>query len=285
MNIYIVIIIQQLIASGTHLVSKSVTHNVDPVVLTFLRGIISIVAFSIIFFFRKENRINKADIPLLLWLSFIAVPINQFFYLYGMKYTLAANGALLYATTPAFVLVLSNFILREKMTIKKISGVIVAFIGVLVVVFEKGLDFSSDYFFGNVMVLIAVLAWALYAIQGKKLIIKYGAIRISSLTVLIGGILFIPLGIYNSLKFDFSIVVPSDWIGILYLSIFTSIISYIMWYYAIGKLDTTKVAVFTNAQPIFTTILAVLFLHQPVSTTFITGGIVTIAGVYLTQMK
>ena len=97
--------------------------------------------------------------------------MNQFLYLYGIKFTLASNGALLYATTPALILILSYFMLSEALTRKKILGVFIAFIGVAIVMFERGIDFKSDYFYGNVMIFLAVIAWALFAIQGKKLVI------------------------------------------------------------------------------------------------------------------
>ena len=286
MNIYIVMLIQQLVASGTHLIAKTVTRTVDPMALTFVRGVISASALAALFYIReKKIKIQKEDYARMVWLSFVAIPINQFLYLYGMKFTLAANGALLYATTPAFVLVLSHFILGEKLSLYKIIGVIVAFIGVLLIVFERGVDFSSDYFFGNVMILIAVVAWALYGVQGKKLIAKYGAFHVSALTVIGGAILFVPLGTASMFWFDITEISGGDWFGILYLALGTSVVGYVLWYYAIGKFDTTKVAVFANAQPILTTILAVIFLHQPISTIFIVGGIITIIGVLLTQLK
>ncbi len=286
MNIYVVMLIQQLIASGTHLIAKTVTRDVDPMSLTFIRGVIAAGVLSVIFIIReKKIRIQKEDYLLVIWISFIAIPINQFFYLYGMKFTLAANGALLYATTPAFVLVFSRFLLGESLTKYKVLGVAVAFIGVSIVIFERGVDFSSDYFFGNVMILIAVVAWSLYGIQGKKLIAKYGAFHVSSLTVMCGAILFVPPGVASLTWFDVTTISASNWIGILYLALGTSVVSYILWYYAIGKYDTTKVAVFANAQPIFTAILAVIILGQPLTSTFVIGGVITIAGVLLTQKK
>lgn len=286
MNIYVVMLIQQLIASGTHLVAKTVTRDVDAMTLTFIRGIISAGALSILFVIREKRiRIEKKDIRLMIWLSLLAIPVNQFFYLYGMKFTLAANGALLYATTPAFVLVFSRMMLGEELTVAKVLGVTIAFAGVSIVIFEHGIDFSSDYFFGNVMILIGVIAWALYAIQGKKLINRYGSFHVSALTIIGGALLFVPPGTASFFWFDIASISTPNWFGILYLALGTSVIGYVLWYYAIGKFDTTKVAVFSNAQPILTAIMAVIFLHQPITPHFVLGGVITIAGVLLTQVK
>ncbi|MDP1677687.1 MAG: DMT family transporter, partial [Bacteroidota bacterium] len=198
MNIYIIIIIQQMLAGGTHLVAKTVTQEVNPIPLTFLRNCISLLAMLIMFFAREKRiKVEKKDLKQLLWLSFLAVPLNQFLYLYGIKFTLASNGALLYATTPALILIFSYFMLSEAMTKKKILGVIVAFIGVAMVMFERGVDFDSDYFYGNVMIFLAVIAWTLFAIQGKKLVIKYGAFHITVLSMIGGAAMFLPVGLVD----------------------------------------------------------------------------------------
>lgn len=286
MNIYIIMAVQQLIASGTHLVAKTVTQQVDPSALTFLRGVVSSAALSAIFSVRERRvRVRRADVPLLLWLSLLAIPVNQFLYLYGMKFTLAANGALLYATTPAFVLVFSRLLLGEPMTLSKVLGVTVAFAGVSIVIFERGVDFSSSYFHGNMMILLAVVAWALYGVQGKRLITSYGAFHVSALTIILGTALFAPLGLASLTWFDPRGIAGSDWLGIGYLSLGTSVVGYVLWYYALGRFDATRVAVFANAQPILTTVLAVLLLGQSITGTFVIGGTVTIAGVLLTQRR
>lgn len=286
MNIYIIIIIQQVIAAGTHLVAKTVTQEIAPVALTFLRNCISMTALIVLFYVKeKKIKVAKSDLKHLLWLSFLAVPSNQFLYLYGIKYTLASNGALLYAMTPALVLILSNFILNEQMTRMKVIGVVIAFIGISIVMFEKGIDFSSDYFYGNVMIFCAVIAWALYAIQGKQLILKYGAFHITALSMIGGAILFMPVGLIYFTVSGIPTVTTGNWMGILYLALGTSVVSYVLWFYALGKMDTTKVAVFANMQPVLTTILAVFLLDQPITVALLVGGSITIAGVFLTQRK
>ncbi len=286
MNIYIIIFFQQLVASGTHLVAKTVTQQVDPVPLTFIRNCVSLVVWSVLFAIREKRiKVRREDWKRMLWLSFLCVPLNQFLYLYGIKFTLASNGALLYGMTPALVLVLAHFMLNEFLTRKKVIGVIVAFVGVAIVMFERGIDFGSDYFYGNVMIFLAVIAWALYAIEGKKLMKDYGAFQISALSLIGGGILFLPVGIVDVALHGFPSITLGGWMGILYLGVGTSIVSYVLWFYILRRMDTTRAAVFANAQPILTTILAVIFLSQDVTMPFIIGGIITIGGVLLTQRK
>lgn len=284
MNVYFVLLIQMFIAGATHIVAKAVVGTVDAATLTFLRSIFSTAGLMMLFVVRHRHLgIERQDWPKILWLGFLGLPINQFFYLYGLQSSTAANGALLYATTPLFVMVLSRFILKEKINSKKTVGILLAFFGVAIVVFEKGVNFSSQHTYGNLMILLAVIAWALFTIQGKPMSIKYGAVKTTALAMSLGAAIFFPFGLISALKFDFASMTPSYWGGIVYLGLGTSVFGYMLWYYALGRIETSKVAVFTNGQPILATLLAIIFLQYSITTTFVIGGIITLSGLIITQ--
>jgi drug/metabolite transporter (DMT)-like permease len=220
---------------------------------------------------------------MILLLSFLAIYLNQFVFLYSLKFTTPANASLLYATTPAMVLILSYFFFNEKLTLVKSLGIGIALVGILLVVFDRGIDLKSEYTIGNLMLIGAVFSWTLYTVLGKKLIMKYGAFKTSSATMILGSVIFLPLGMFGVANFDFSYLSTVDVGGILYLGLGTSILGYGLWYYALGKIDTSKVAIFTNLQPVITTILAVVLLGQTITPIFVIGGVIAICGVVLTQ--
>lgn len=284
MNVYIVLIIQMCIAGGTHVVAKAVVGTVDPATLTFLRSLFSTTGLMTLFLIRnKRLGIERQDWPRIAWLGFLGLPVNQFLYLYGLGFSTAANGALLYAATPVFVLVFSHFILKEKITAKKTIGILLAFAGIAVVIFERGIDFSSDYTYGNLIILCAVLAWTLFSVQGKPMVLKYGAVKTTALAMTIGMMMFFPIGLYSATRFDFGTIDMSHWVGVAYLGLGTSVFGYMLWYYALGKLEASKAAVFANGQPIMATILALIFLDYSLTTEFIIGGLITLTGVVVTQ--
>jgi drug/metabolite transporter (DMT)-like permease len=285
MNIYLIVVIQILIAGGTHIVARAVVGEVDPVTLTFLRSLISTGGLTLFLIAKRTTiTVERADWKRLAMLGFLGIPVNQFFYLYGLKFSTAANGALLYATTPVFVLLLSASLLNERITKRKSLGILLAFTGVALVVFERGVDFSSEYTFGNLMILIAVLAWALFTIYGKPMILKYGAMQTTSLAMVMGTLVFFPVGFACALNFPYGQLGSGHWAGIFYLGIGTSIFGYLLWYYALGHIEASKLAVFANGQPIVATVLSLIFLHYSITGPFIVGGIVTIVGVVLTQL-
>ncbi|MBI3189267.1 MAG: EamA family transporter [Ignavibacteriales bacterium] len=284
MFVYFVLIFQQLLASGTHIIAKIVVRDIEPLTLTLLRSVLA-ASGLLVYLWLKGNRLKfeHQDKKKILWLSFLAIPVNQFLFLAGMKYSTPANAALLYGTTPAVVLILSHYLGKEKITFRKGIGVFVALAGIIIIVFERGIDFKSEYTFGNILFVIAVLAWGLYTVQGRTMTLKYGAFKASTATMILGGAFFFPVGMIGAVQFDYSSLTVAHVGGLLYLAIATSIFSYYLWYYALERIEASKAAIFSNIQPILTTTFAVFLLGQELTSAFFIGGVLALTGVILTQ--
>jgi len=282
--VYVVLVIQSLLGSGTHIVAKVIVRDVNPITLTFLRAMIS---GGIFFFFyiasRNRPRFEAPDWKRLMVLGLLAVPLNQFLFLFAIKLTTPQNASLLYGTTPIFVFLLSSLLIGERRTLRKGLGVAMAFIGLLIVVFEEGVDVRSEHTQGNLILLLAVLAWSLYTLWGRPLILKYGAYPVTAMSLMLGALMFLPIGLWQSIEFPFESLTAEHWVELFYLGIGTSIFGYFLWYYALGRIDATKVAIFANAQPVLTALMAVTFLGQPITLNFVVGGVIALAGVVLTQ--
>jgi drug/metabolite transporter (DMT)-like permease len=283
-NVYLLLLFQQLIAGGTHIVAKAVVRDVDAGTVTFLRTIVAAAGLFAIARIRSGPlRIERRDWWWLALLGFLGVALNQYLYLYGLRFSTAANGALLYAATPIFVLVFARLIAGERITQRRTIGITLAFVGIAIVIFERGVDFSSGYLFGNALILIAVIAWTLFTVLGKSMLVKYGTLRTTAAMMLTGALIFLPVGVPSAIRFPFSQLTALHWAGIFYLAVGTSILGYLLWYHALSRIEASKVAVFTNAQPVFATILSVLFLDYSITSVFVIGSILTILAISITQ--
>jgi drug/metabolite transporter (DMT)-like permease len=282
--VYVVLLVQSLFASGTHLVAKVAARDVEPFTLTLVRSLIAASAVSLLLLFRgRFPRIRREDWPLVLLLAFLAVPLNQFLFLSGIRSTTPSNAALLYATTPILVVLFSRWLLGERLTRRKLIGVGLGFVGVAIVILERGVDASMQYVHGNLIIYVAVIAWGLYTVLGKRLITQYGPLDASAITLLTGTLIFLPIGILPALQFDYSSIGGWTWAQILYLGVITSVVAYLMWYYALARVEAGKVALFANLQPILTTVLAFVLLGQDVTMQFVLGGALAILGVVIAQ--
>jgi drug/metabolite transporter (DMT)-like permease len=284
--IYFLLVFQQLLASSTHIIGQDVGKHVDPSIVLIFRSCIASVAFLLIIAARRERiaHIERKDWWRILLLGVLNVPINQALFLEGLQFTSAANSALLYAMTPALVFILTLFIHREAPTKWKILGIVMAFVGVAMIIFEKGASLSSDTTLGNLMIFAAVIAWALYTLIGKPLVEKYGALRTTGLNMAVGALIYFPIGILSSNMSEVSSITVISWEEILYMALIASVLNYFLWFYALGKLETSKVAIFQNLQPVMTTVLALILGTASITLNFVAGGVLALIGVILVQL-
>lgn len=284
--IYFLLVFQQLLASSTHIIGQDVGRHVDPSIVLIFRSCIASIAFLLIIALRREKitRIERKDWWRILLLGVLNVPINQALFLEGLQFTSAANSALLYAMTPALVFILTLFIHREAPTKWKILGIVMAFVGVAMIIFEKGASLTSDTTLGNLMIFAAVIAWALYTLIGKPLVEKYGALRTTGLNMAVGAIVYLPIGLLSSDLHQVPGITLISWEEILYMALIASVLNYFLWFYALGKLETSKVAIFQNLQPVMTTVLALVLGTASITLNFVAGGVLALIGVILVQL-
>lgn len=283
--LFSVIVGQQLIASFTHVIAKDITDDMSPEIILFYRALFVCLAFLIWMGFnrRRIKKIEKKDIITLIILGALNIPINQYLFFTAVHLTGAPNVALAYALSPVFVLIIAIIFLKERAGIQKVIGVILALLGIFLVFSEQGFDFSSDAFLGNILILTASLSWALYTVIGKNFSRKYGAFYATALSMFMGFALYIPIFIFSSARIDIGKVDSVQWLQLLYMAIITSGLGYGLWYWALERTEASRLAVFNNMQPVFTTILSIIFFAQDITMFFIAGGVIIISGVILTQ--
>ncbi len=284
--IHFLILLQQVIASSTHIVAKGLTFGVTPAVVLFYRAAISCLVYIVwMSFKRKEIRkIDRKDIKYIIMLGVLNIPLNQFLFLNAISMTTAPNVSLAYALTPAFVFVIAVIFLGERMNMLKTAGIVLAIAGAVILLSEKGFNFTSDGFKGDLLALSASFAWALYTILGKKITRKYGAIYATTLSMVTGFIFYIPIFFLLPGNNDLTAeLTEMNLLGFVYLGAITSGIGYAIWYYALTKIDASKLAVFNNLQPVLTAALAFFIFDTPITLYFIGGAVTVITGVVLTQ--
>ena len=287
--IYLLLFIQQLIASSTHLVADDITEMLHPIHVVLVRGLFTCSAFALWFAIRRRTwkPVQRQDLMLIVVLGLLNISINQVLFVWGVKFTTAPNASLAYALTPVFVVFLASIVYRQKVSIKKWIGIVTAIAGAVVVLNERGLQVLPEQSLGNVMVLCASISWAAYTFYSKQLIERYGAVQAIALTFFSGMLLYVPLWIVAPVHAPFDVLIGRDsasvWLELFYLGVVTSAIGYGLWYVALSRLQSSNVAVFNNLQPVLTSILALMLFNLEPSISYIVGGVLALAGVVITQ--
>jgi len=205
--------------------------------------------------------------------------MNQGFFLFGLSQSTASHAALLYALTPAVVFLLARRYLNEGRAGGKLAGIAVAFTGVVLILLDRGLAREPGVLRGDFLILVAVFSWAAYTIGSKELLSRYDPMTLTTWALVSGTIMCLPAALIpNAIPPLRSLTLPV-WGGILYLAVGTSLIAYSLWLYALRRLEASKVAITTNAQPVLTSVLSWIVFGERFGPAFFLGAALILFGV------
>jgi len=282
----VIMTLHTFISAGTFLLGKAAADAMPTLVLGLLRFLIAGAGFLVLARIRGLELwpLARAEWRAYLWVGFLGVALNQVAFLGGLAFTLPSHAALLYALTPTVVLLLAWARGQERPGPRKLLGLVLAFSGVAILLAgRKGAALPPRWILGDLMILVAVVAWAGYTVASRPLVMKHGAQRATTLSILFGLAVFAPLGVLGLPHFHLAAVPPLAWVGLVYLGLATSVVSYLLWFHALAMKEPSRVAIATNGQPVATALLGWIFFAQPITLPFVAGAVLVAIGVALAQ--
>ncbi len=283
-RVYAAVGVQVLISAGTYLAGKRAMEELSPATTILWRFLLSGTVFVFILLLTPGPKLPpRSEWRRTLWLGLLAGPVNQMLFFTGLARTPAAHGALLYAMTPLGVYVTSLLRGQERPSGRAAAGIVTAFTGVVVLLLGRGLASARGSVVGDLLILGAVVAWVLYTTEGRPFAASYGPIRATAWSMVAATLLMLPLAPF-ALK-------PGEVLGaslgaqgsVVYVAMLTSVVAYLLWYYALSKVPASKVAIFSNLQPVATALAAWGLMGEAPHWELAVGGVLVIAGVRLTQ--
>ena len=131
----------------------------------------SIIPNKIFPFFIPKEKIDLADFPRIIAAALFGVALNMLTFFKGLSYTSPIMGAVLMVTTPMIVLILSAFIMRERMKKRKVLGIVLGLAGTIsLILYGKSMINAPNEMLGNLLVFINAVSYGFYLILVKKLI-------------------------------------------------------------------------------------------------------------------
>ena len=253
-------------------------------VISLLRGIIgSFFLYS--FSLATKRKISVQAIKdnfILLLLSGAAMGFNWIFLFQAYKYTTVSNATLTYYFAPAIVVLLSPFILKEKLTFKKFICVVIAIIGLFMIVDTGGIaDQSNNHIVGITYGLIAALLYASIIILNKffKNLTGLEATLIQlvmSAIVLTPYVLIVEKPSVATFKPDF---IPY----ILILGIVYTGFSYLLYFSGMQKIKGQTIAVLSYIDPITAVVISSVLLRERMSIVQIIGGLLILGSSFFSE--
>ena len=282
----IVLIFVALAWAGSFIVVNKATEEIDPIALGFLRFVVSTpVMILYLLISKRDLHIPRKELPSLIVLGLSGVTFLYLTQFTGIHYTNASTASVLINTNVIFIALLSFFFLQEILNKRKIAGISLSFLGVIIIIISNNSleEFSANNLFiiGSVLIILCAFCWAVYSIVGKRLLKTYDMFTVSTYAFILGTVFYLP--------FVITTIIPTiertsfaSWMAVLYLALVCTIFGYMGWYYVLKHTEASKAAVYLNLIPLFTISIS-FFLGEPITAIFLLGAIFIIYGVYITQ--
>jgi drug/metabolite transporter (DMT)-like permease len=283
-------VLATLIWSGNFIIARGMYKLIPPVSLSFYRWLLaSLIVFP--FAFKKikvEWVVVKKHLPYFFWISLTGVSVfNTFVYIAG-HYTSAINMALIGTTSsPIMSVILARIFLKEKIGGLKILGILLCITGVLFLLSKGNINnlISLKFTAGDGWVLLAALSFAIYNTMVKKKPASVTPVNFLFVAFSFGTLLLFPFYLWE-LSYSASVIWNIQLISvILYIGIGASVICFFIWNITIHKLGAGRAALFGNLIPVFSSLEAVIFLHEQLGWIHIVSMLLVFAGIVLANLR
>jgi len=282
---YLCAIAATLFWSGNFTVARGMTENIPPVSLAFWRWTTAVILLTPIAlkYLIKDWHIVKANLRYLIITSILGVTLFNTLIYIGGHTTTAINLSLIAITFPVFIIIISRFLYDEAITINKWLGILLVIAGVVTLITKGDFSILKNLHFarGDLWMLLAAITFAIYSILVKHKPAELG-IRSFQLSTFLLGLLFLsPFYIWESSTTDFQIqsINSTTFYSIIYLGLFASLFSYILWGKAVENIGPTKSSIIYYTLPVFSGILAYIILGEKIELIHIISMLLIMMGV------
>jgi len=284
---YLGLSVSTIIIGLSFIITKIALESSNPLDLLAHRFTAAAVAiiFPLAFGFIKLPKMTWRKVFKLLSFS-VFYPLLFFgFQTFGLQYSSASEGGIIFATTPVITLIAASFFLKEKTNIIEKIGIILSVFGIFYILYGKGLNVDFSNIAGIVLLLLSVLSLVAYFVLVRKANAEFDALVITLFMTFLAFIAFNTFSLLshfqNGTISDFltPLSEPSFVWSVLYLGILSTVVTSFFSNYALSVIPASTVSIFGNLSPIIAVIGGVLILNETLYFYHIVGGLLVLSGI------
>ena len=287
---YIFLLLTVTFWAGNFVVGKFASlYEVPPFSLNFYRWFFAwliLAPFTIPEIIKKKDYIIS-NYKLFIVLGVTSITIFNSIVYYSLNFTQVISGVLMISTIPVMIMFFSSILKIEKTNIFQVIGVILSFLGVIIIITKANFEILKNLNFnkGDITMVIAMLSWALYSTLLKKQ--KYEISQLSLLQVVMSfGLIFLIPIYFIEYQLGFRITLEKPFILILsYVVLLPGLASFILWIKGISIIGANRSGVFLHLMPIMSAIMAMIIFNEKFMFYHMLGACFIITGILLSNKK
>jgi drug/metabolite transporter (DMT)-like permease len=217
------------------------------------------------------------DAAVLAGLGLLGVTAMSSLYHLSITFLPANIAALVFSCNPVFVVLFAPLVLPEKITARKLASVAVCLTGIYVLAGDRADGVSAT---GLLLMLTAIVIFALYTVLFKKVTPRYGALPVTAFAGLVGGFCILPLalGVEGVPLATYGL---ADWLGVAYLSVIGTALAYFLFIYGISHVEAGAGSMAFFLKPFLAALIAWLLLGEALTVPMLIGGALILAGMVI----
>lgn len=202
----------------------------------------------------------------------------------ALDMTLAGNAALVLATAPLWVVLLSALLRYEKANPMVLAGGGATLAGMALVIGggPAALGFSLE---GDLLMVVSAILWALYLVLSRPATQRHGALEMTAWTLWAGTPLIVLMGARDLARMDWGAVSLAAWASVAYASVFTIAVAYFLWYRAVALIGQSRAAVYVNLVPVVALASAWIWLGETPALVQVAGAAVILSGLLISRRR
>lgn len=252
-----------------------------PFGLLFLRLLIT---FLVLLPLLPQKLLPRSEWPAALALGFVGFLLSLGAQFVGTAWAGSANGSLITATSPAFILLFGGLLLGERLGRTRLLAIGLATAGVALVI-GTGELFGGDgrAFWGKLLLAGAGLTWGLYTVLAKRFAARNGALATTAWACLTGALFNLPILLWSGIGAPVLTWTPLVWAGLFYIAIVSTVLAFFLWNWGFAQMEAGKGAVYFFTQPVVGAVLGSTLLGEQLGLGFFLGGGLILVGVLLSE--
>ena len=263
--------------------------DLTPFKLGFFRWLLAmliLLPFTYSEIIRNYNYYKK-NILLMTFLGFLAVTVFNSLTYISLQTTLIINSTLMASIAPVLMIGFSWLIFKTKTTTLQFAGIFLSLLGAFSIILKGNINNLFNLYFtsGDVWMFTAVVSWCLYSVLLKKIDNSISQLASLQVMVILGLLFIFPLYIIENYNTSFLPTQKIDFVIIIYVAIFASIIAFFSWNKGVSIIGPNRSSLFLHLIPVFSSIWAVSFLNEKFSFFHFIGIIFILSGIILSNIK
>ncbi len=284
---HLALITGNIIYGLNYVIAKGIMPEyISPKGVIFWRVLGALIFFTIYNLFWGKEKVDKKDLLRLAACGLFGVAINQILFFEGLNLSTPINASILMTSGPIITSIFAFFLIRERLTFMKVTGIILGTSGAVMIILMNGnFSLSSDLFLGNLFLFLNAASFALYLVIAKPLMMKYKTMTVIRWVFIFGALYALPLCAKPALEVNYQLFDLKAWASMFFIVFAVTILAYLLVSSSLKHVSPIVTSSYIYTQPFIASIVAIFVMGERLTLIEISSASLIFLGVYFVSRQ